>query len=432
VAGSERASGTPGAASRGRSGTPGRSASAGGRRKPDKKAAEHVRLLEGIEQETDGAGYELAAEPASVRQADARLGEYVHRAASTRSGATLSALSAFQRAADAFPPLNASQQLEMHVVWITGQHAQEQLDRGRIGAARRQQAEREVRVGKQAMEHLCASCWRLAWVIVREQAEERFGRDRSSEMLPDLMSEANMALVEAVRTFDSSITPNFATYAARKVRDHTRAVLSRESYIKMAASWNRLKRIAVARIPEMSQELGRRPTKEELQQSLLEICLEWADRRLTPEQQELPEPQKRDLRLAKLRKQGMLSALRDLDDVLIASQGVSSLDAPVGEDGASTLGEIISDGRQDAAYEAVEQSEVSNLVARALAELPEREQMIMRYRYGFIDGENWTYDRIAVEFAVTAERIRQIERAVVARMQNPDGQFSYLTEYRDS
>jgi DNA-directed RNA polymerase sigma subunit (sigma70/sigma32) len=61
------------------------------------------------------------------------------------------------------------------------------------------------------VEHLCASCWRLAWVIVREQAEERFGRDRATDMLPDLLGEANYALVKAVQDFDPRQTPKFAT-----------------------------------------------------------------------------------------------------------------------------------------------------------------------------------------------------------------------------
>lgn len=426
----KRATGTPDGASpkraSGRSADPSRPGSDG------RRSGGHAELLDGIEKETDGAGYEFGAESVRDRQADARLDGYVSRASNGRNSATLSALSAFQRAADSFPPLNAAQQLQMHQVWLTGERAREQLERGRIGDSRRRQAERELRLGRHAMEHLCASCWRLAWVIVREQAEERFGRDRASEALPDLMAEANMALVDAVRTFDPSITPGFGTYAARKVRDHTRAVLSRGGYIKMASSWSRLKRIAVARLPELTQELGRKPSKEELQESLLQICLEWADKRLEPDQRDLPEPQKQALRLAKLRKQGMLSALRDIDDVLIASQGISSLDAPVGEDGSSTLGEMVTDGTHDHAYEAVQQDELRTLVQRALSELSERERLIMMYRYGYVDGESWTYDRISVEFGVTSERIRQIERAVIAKMQSPHGQFAYLSDYWNS
>jgi len=280
------------------------------------------------------------------------------------------------------------------------------------------------------MEHLCASCWRLAWLIVREQADERFGRDRSAELLPDLMAEANLALVQAVREFDPERTPKFATYAARVVRDHTRVVLSRDGYMRMAPSWNRVKRIVSVRMPELVHELGRNPTTEELQADLLERCMEWAERKLTDEQRDLPEAQKRQLCLTKLRKQGMLGAIRDVEDVMQAAQTVTSLDQRIGDsEGSATVGDFGAQPDQDSLLDSIEMTDLRQALLAALRTLPEREQEIVLLRYGFDGSEGWTYAAIADRFNVTSERIRQIEKAALARLATPHGQFAALGDF---
>lgn len=390
----------------------------------------------GPEPEQPSAGTGAGADPSgedsdgffelgAVKTTD--LEQLVTRSQQRGDSSALSALSAFQRAADRFAPLSPDEQLAMvrRVRDINGELAA-------MAAKRRKDPRQETllqREQQRCLEHVCASCWRLAWLIVREQAEERFGRDRATEMLPDLMSEANAALVAAVRDFDPAQTPKFATYAARVVRDHTRAVLSREGYMRLAPSWNRVKRIAATRLPELFAELGRRPTIEELQDDLLERCLEWAHNRLTPEQQRLPKAQRRKLAMAKLRKQGMLGAIRDVEEVLVISQSVISLDQPVGDSENSAVGDTVAARNDDERFDQVEMGELNQALMAALSGLPEREREIVLLRYGFDGSEGWTYSKIAERFGISSERVRQLERGALAKLSAPHAQFSALATF---
>lgn len=341
----------------------------------------------------------------------------------------LSALSSFQRSADRFPQLTPAQQLELARQYRAGEQARAVLQAGKVSRREQASLSEQVRQAEIAMEHLCASCWRLAWLIVREQAERRFGRDKATDMLPDLMQEANGALVQAVRDFDPTRTPSFHTYAAQVIRNHTRMVLGRDGYLRLAPAWVRIKRISAARVPELTTQLGRPPTKEELQASLLEYCLVWADQRLTDEQRKMPEPQRQELRMAKLRKQGMLGAIRDIDDVLAAAQTPVSLDAPVGSDGSATLGDLIPGGGHSELFDGVELKELRSAIAASLSALTERERDVVVRRFGLDGGDTWTCAQLGERYGVSSERIRQVERAALAKLASPHGQFAGLAAF---
>jgi RNA polymerase sigma factor (sigma-70 family) len=365
--------------------------------------------------------YDLAPAPTEDPEA------IVARARRT-NGSSVSALSAFQRSADRFPPLSAEEQLAM-----VARHREVRDKTAKLRAsnrARERQRLRELeREEARLVEHLCASCWRLAWVIVREQAEERFGRDRATDMLPDLLAEANYSLVKAVHDFDPTQTPKFATYAARVIRDHTRAVLSREGYMRLAPSWGRVKRLATTRMPELVHELGRKPTTQELQDDLLKRCLEWAEDHLTDDQKNLPAAQRKKLALAKLRKQGMLGAIRDIEEILVVSQSMVSLDGTIGEEGGATLGDTVVAERPEELMDNLERSELHDAIMKALGGLTEREQEIVLLRYGFDGSEGWTYSAIAEKFGVSSERIRQIERGALEKLNSPESGFSAFASY---
>ncbi|MFM7088875.1 MAG: sigma-70 family RNA polymerase sigma factor [Candidatus Paceibacterota bacterium] len=343
----------------------------------------------------------------------------------------LSALSAFQKRADRFPPLNNEQQLELAKVYRNSLPYREVLASGkRLGKKEEREANDYITKGDAAMEHLCASCWRLAWLLVREQSEKRFGKDRAVDMLPDLMAEANAALVKSVTDFDPQQTPKFHTYAARVIRDHLRAVLSRDGYMRLAPSWVRVKRMAVTLVPELTSMLSRSPTTQELQNALLQRCLDWADDHLTDQQRALPEFERNEARMAKLRKQGMLGAVRDIEEVLIASQPVSSLDAPAGADnGGATIGDLLPGQVTDTLYDVVEHKELQTALVQALNSLSDREREILLLRHGFLDGKDWTYGEIADKYSVTSERIRQIEKTALNKLASPHGQFVSLSTF---
>jgi RNA polymerase sigma factor (sigma-70 family) len=251
-------------------------------------------------------------------------------------------------------------------------------------------------------------------------------------LLPDLVAEANLAVVEAATQFDPSRGPGFSTYLARVVRDRVRMVLTHHAQVRVSPSWARIKRIAAVRIPTLATEIGHPPSLAEIQADLLERCLEWAADKLSPEQQKLPERARREAMLAKLRKQGMLGAIRDIEEVLTTTQSVASLDAAVGADRNMTLGEVLPGQSDDAVFDSVEQGELSARIDAALADLADRERMIIRYRFGFVDGENWKYAKIAALFDVSAERIRQIEHAVLLRLADPNGAGRAISSFLPS
>lgn len=396
------------------------------------KDAREASILDDLEEVADGLDDASEVDPTPVLLSDdEQIGAWVARSERHHSSA-LSALSAYQRAAEAHGTLGGEDQIRLAGEYQELLRIKTKLDAGELRGGEERRARDQVRRMDNMLERLTSSCWRLAWLIVRENAEGRFGRDKAAEMLPDLMSEANMALVESVRQFDPTRTPTFATYAARMVRDHVRMVLSREGYIHLAPSWSRLKRIASARVPELTAELGRTPSKEEVQADLLETCLAWAERKLTDDQRKLPAAQRHDIKMAKLRKQGMLGALRDIDEVMAVTQSVASLDQPVGEDGGATLADLLPNQSGGGLFDSVELGELKEAIAGALASLTERERTIILLRYGFVDGENWTYAAIAEKYDVTPERIRQIERAVMGKLASPHGQYSALASFLPS
>lgn len=362
--------------------------------------------------------------------ADEEIARWVARAQSS-SLANLPALSALQRRMDQYPQLSAAAQAELHERFRAGERAAAAIAGGKLSRAQERRAREAVRRAKHAQEHLVGSNVKLVMLIARENLEERYGRERVNDMLPDLVAEALVALTQAVTDFDPTRCPTFSTYAARRIRDHVRMMLTKEGPLRLAPSWSRLKRIAAVRIPALQASLGRAPTREETQADLLVACLEWAEKRLRPDQASLPLPARREAMMDKLRKQGMLGAIRDLDDVLVATQSVTSLDTPVGDGAGTTLGDLLP-GNDGGVSEGLEHAELHNDLMKALTQLPERERDIIMHRFGFVDGENWTYQRIAQNHNVTAERIRQIERNVIARLASPHGQFNALAAHLPS
>lgn len=349
-----------------------------------------------------------------VEAVDEEISRWVAKSTSRSLDAT-AALSAFQRRMERYPQLSPESQLELAAKVQEGFAAKDRLDAGgSISARERRVLEASAREVDRSMEYLAGSNFRLVMLICRELAEERYP-GRSLEVLGDLIGEANIALTQAMREFDAERCPVFATYVAKVVRDRVRAMLAKDSHIKVANSWHRLKRIAAVRIPQLQAELGRTPTEAEIKADLLQRCMEWAEAKLTAEQALLPKAQREELMVAKLRKQGMIGAIESLQDVLQASQTIASLDARVGEDGDTTLADMVP-AVEDEGLSNLELSELRDTMRDALAPLTERERTIVLLRFGFADGEQWTYTAIAERYDVTAERIRQIEKNVLTKL----------------
>lgn len=385
-----------------------------------------------------GSGRQAASSPSPDSLADAEIRSYVERTSSRSSALEgVPALSAFQRRMEQYPQLSPESQAQLVQEYQLGVASKTEL-KGRHSATADRRIRAKIRRGEWAIEHLIGSSFRLVWLICRENAEERYGRDRASELLPDLVAEANVALTEAAQNFDPARGPVFSTYAARVVRDRVRMVLTKEGALRLAPSWSRLKRIASVRVPQLTTELGRVPTEAEVRADLLERCLEWAESKLTPEQQILPDAKRLELKIAKLRKQGMLGAIENLADVMIATQSVDSLDRSVGDEGSSTLGDLLGGGDEapgaysPGGFDNVELEQLRESLMGALSGLSDRDREIVLYRYGFADGETWTYAKIAERYGVTAERIRQIEHLVLSKLRAPHAMRDTLAAFLPS
>jgi RNA polymerase sigma factor (sigma-70 family) len=384
--------------------------------------------------------------PADIEDdSDDQIAEWVQKA-QHRALDTLPALSALQRKLEQYPQLSDDKQLELVRIFQAGAPARAELDQLKAKAAARgratgveirrtRQLHEQLRDADRAGTYVVGSSWRLVWLICREKAEQRYGRERALAQLPDLIAEGNVAVTEALGKYDPTRGPRFSTYAARVVRDRIVAILSQDGHVHMAASWARAKRILSVRIPVLKDQLGRAPTEDEIRDDMMELCMRWAADKLTPEQQQLPADERERAMLHKLRKQGMLGAIKALPEVLQLSQSMASLNAPVGDADGSTLGELVASDEQDM-LEDIEHQELSAAIAAALSTLSEREQAIMRLRFGLDPTEGYgvalTYQVICDRFGVTAERIRQIERSVSMKLRTNPATRSMLASFLPS
>lgn len=285
-----------------------------------------------------------------------------------------------------------------------------------LSPTQRANARKQAAAGEIAAERLVESMLKLSTRIVREIAETRHGRDGAASMLDDLISEAHLAVLEAAKSFDPSKDVGFSRWAAQQVRNTIRTIVMEEndSGFKIYSSWARVRRRAIPERHDLAMKLGRNPTMTELKKHMVNVCMEWAFDHLKPEEQELPLGKRQEAALAKLRKQGTLSAIENLEDALNSGAHPVRLDTPVNddEDSGSWANFLPSEGEDTKAHDKLVLQELRDLLLNAIAPLSERERTIILYRFGFVDGEVWTYRAIGDMFSISAERVRQIEESV--------------------
>ena len=106
-------------------------------------------------------------------------------------------------------------------------------------------------------------------------------------------------------------------------------------------------------------------------------------------------------------------------EILRISQDPLSLDSPVGEESESSLADFIEDSRAEAPAEIAAKQSLSRALTEAIGELGEREQRVVRLRFGLEDGRVHTLEEVGNQFGVTRERIRQIESKTLAKLRHP-------------
>ena len=338
---------------------------------------------------------EEAAPKSVLRQRPVRITpERIADSARVSTGASADPVRMYLKEIGRVPLLNAAEEVALAKRIEAGGLASVKLaelsalrEMDTLDFVERRRLERLARDGETAKSDLIQANLRLVVSI----AKRYVGRGM---LFLDLIQEGNLGLMRAVEKFDYTKGFKFSTYATWWIRQAiTRAIADQARTIRipvhMVESINKVHRVQ----RQMMQELEREPTVEELAAKV-------------------------DMTPARVR------------EIMRISQDPLSLDSPVGEEDDSNLADFIEDAQAEAPAEIAARMMLNSAVLEALGELNEREQQVVRLRFGLEDGQARTLEEVGREFGVTRERIRQIESKTLAKLRHPH-RSQKLRDYLD-
>jgi RNA polymerase primary sigma factor len=246
-----------------------------------------------------------------------------------------------------------------------------------ISTLERRRLKRMIDQGLRARDELIRANLRLVVSIAKRYT-------RATMPLADAIQSGNIGLMKAVEKFDYARGFKFSTYATWWIRQAiSRAVAEESRNIRLPVhameNINRLRRVQ----RELHRELLRDPSTIEIAERLGE-------------------------------------SVRKVDEWLALSVDTTSLDQPRGDDGSATLGEHIASVDDDPS-DRIEFDDMRDAVRSVLDELPEREQEVMRRRFGLDGGDGATLEEVGRDFDITRERVRQIEVRTLSRLRHTAG-----------
>ncbi len=283
------------------------------------------------------------------------------------------------------PLLTAEEEVSLAKRIERGRHAREKLAESSVSPKKRKEYQILIEDGWAAREHLITANSRLVISVAKKYM-------RRGVPFLDLIQEGNIGLIRAAKKFDYRRGHKFSTYATWWIRQAvTRAIADQGRTIRvpvhMGDQINKLLRVS----HQLTQELGRDPTTEELAQAL----------DVTP---------------------------KKVENMIQVARRPLSLETPTDEEEDSELGDFIEDSDSPAPPEAVMHNLLKEHLRDVLTNLPPREVHILQLRYGLMDGQSYTLEEVGRKMGVTRERVRQIEAQALNRLRHP-GHRRKLVDY---
>ncbi len=276
--------------------------------------------------------------------------------------------------AGSFPLLTKADEMRLGQVIQEGQTAKEQLESGeKVPTRQRRQLQRQVREAEVASAQFVNANLRLVVSVARKY-------QWSGLPLGDLIQEGNLGLIHAVEKFDWRKGFKFSTYATWWIRQAIgRAIENTAHTVRVPAHVGDEIRRARRLQSELEAANGRPPT-------LLEVA------------------------------QGMGMSEADLAELLRYDADPMSLDVSVGEDGDTSLGDLVVNQSAESPFESVAGSLLPKEVEGFLSRLPDNEREVLWLRYGLDRGEPRTQGEVGEMLNLTAERVRRIERDAIIKL----------------